>query len=461
MFGLTHDIGDYLDRLASEVDRIDRQRAYRLADLVFQAWEADRWIFVFGNGGSGATASHFAEDLAINALPKTELMTSVTRRPRVLSLTDNTSWITALANDMAFDQVFLQQLKQYGRAGDLVIAISGSGNSPNVVRSRRVGQRAGLDHLRPDRLRRGPIARTRARGAARGSGGHGDGGIDPPGGTALGGGRDPRPDQSGGTLRECEDLTVMIRCETLPRTGESSRRPRKACAWEDLKDGYFRLLRMLADNAEDRAVLVWRFVVGHPCFHRELERRARRALHAAHFAPHWLDDVKQEAVLALLRRHSPRSSAWPNAAGLQFHWMALLRHISELSKGDLADRAAPTEPLDVRELPDRRMGRQACEDRLDLDAVIATLADTEREAFSLCMQGLDTNDIAELLQQSSQRIYRALRRLAVAYALLLAGERLQSAVAPIRESGGIRDKIRPLAGTYIDRATDENHNRAA
>lgn len=135
MLGLTHDIGDYLDRLAREVDRVDRQRAYRLADLVFQAWEADHWIFVFGNGGSGATASHFAEDLAINALPKSELMASAIGRPRVLSLSDNTSWITALANDLAYDQVFVQQLRQYGRAGDLVIAISGSGNSANVLRA--------------------------------------------------------------------------------------------------------------------------------------------------------------------------------------------------------------------------------------------------------------------------------------------------------------------------------------
>lgn len=224
----------------------------------------------------------------------------------------------------------------------------------------------------------------------------------------------------------------MIRCETLPRTGESGRRPRKACAWEDLKDGYFRLLRMLADNAEDRAVLVWRFVAGHPCFHRELERRARRALHAAHFAPHWCDDVKQEAVLALLRdirREAVRGRLLPN-----FNFTGWLCCVTKRNcqKAIWQIGRRPTQPFDVRELPDRRMGWQAREDRLDLDAAMATLTDTEREAFSLYMQGLETNAIAERLQQSPQRIYRALRRARRRLAQLLAGERFQSSVVPFR-----------------------------
>jgi D-sedoheptulose 7-phosphate isomerase len=133
MLGLTHDVGDYLERLQSELDRLNPVQVHRLADLIHEAWANERFIFVFGNGGSGATASHFAEDLGKNALRETDLGDDTKPRPRVMSLTDNTSWITALANDLSFDQIFLQQLMQYARAGDLVIAISGSGNSPNVL----------------------------------------------------------------------------------------------------------------------------------------------------------------------------------------------------------------------------------------------------------------------------------------------------------------------------------------
>jgi D-sedoheptulose 7-phosphate isomerase len=133
MLGLTHDIGDYLERFASEIDRIDRQRVYRLAELIFEVWQRRQFIFVFGNGGSGATASHFAEDLAINALPRAQLRSDAGKRPRVTSLADNTSWITALANDLAFDQIFAQQLANLAQPDDLAIAISGSGNSPNIV----------------------------------------------------------------------------------------------------------------------------------------------------------------------------------------------------------------------------------------------------------------------------------------------------------------------------------------
>jgi len=144
MLGLTHDIDGYLERLACEADRVDRQRVRRLADHVYDAWKDGRFIFAFGNGGSGATASHFAEDLGKNALQACDLHDDAKRRPRVMSLSDNTSWITALANDLAFDQVFVQQLMQYGQPGDLAIAISGSGNSPNILAAVEWANRRGL-----------------------------------------------------------------------------------------------------------------------------------------------------------------------------------------------------------------------------------------------------------------------------------------------------------------------------
>lgn len=105
----------------------------RLAEAIYAAWQADRFIFVFGNGGSAATASHVCEDLGKNSLRPGDLHDDKRRRVRVLSLTDNVSWITALGNDLAYEEVFSQQLRQYASPGDLAIAISGSGNSPNII----------------------------------------------------------------------------------------------------------------------------------------------------------------------------------------------------------------------------------------------------------------------------------------------------------------------------------------
>ena len=145
MLGVTHDIDEYLQRLQSELDRLERSQARRLADAVHRAHRAGRLIFVFGNGGSGATASHFAEDLGKNALRECDLNDDAKKRPRVMSLTDNTSWITALGNDVGFDAIFLQQLMQYAQPGDLAIAISGSGNSPNVLAAVEWANHRGLE----------------------------------------------------------------------------------------------------------------------------------------------------------------------------------------------------------------------------------------------------------------------------------------------------------------------------
>ncbi len=145
MFGVTHNIHEYLGRLQNELDRLDRSQVRRLADSVYKAHQAGRFIFVFGNGGSGATASHFAEDLGKNALRECDLNDDDKKRPRVISLSDNTSWITALGNDVGFDSVFVQQLMQYGQPGDLAIAISGSGNSPNVLAAVEWANHRGLD----------------------------------------------------------------------------------------------------------------------------------------------------------------------------------------------------------------------------------------------------------------------------------------------------------------------------
>jgi D-sedoheptulose 7-phosphate isomerase len=116
----------------------------RWADLIYRAWENDRFVFIFGNGGSGTTASHMAEDLGKSTLKSEDLKDESKKRLKVLSLTDNAGWIMAVGNDVAYDQIFVQQLMNYGGKGDLVIAISGSGNSPNVLNAVDWANRHGL-----------------------------------------------------------------------------------------------------------------------------------------------------------------------------------------------------------------------------------------------------------------------------------------------------------------------------
>jgi D-sedoheptulose 7-phosphate isomerase len=144
MLGATLAARPYLERLEEELRRISAADLQRWADHLFRAWEQDRFVFIFGNGGSGTTASHMAEDLGKSTLQPEDLEDESKRRFKVLSLTDNAGWIMAVGNDLAYDQIFVQQLMNYGGAGDLVIAISGSGNSPNVLKAVDWANRHGL-----------------------------------------------------------------------------------------------------------------------------------------------------------------------------------------------------------------------------------------------------------------------------------------------------------------------------
>jgi D-sedoheptulose 7-phosphate isomerase len=144
MLGATLASDAYLQRLNEEVSRIDQTAMQRWADLIFQAWQNGRFVFIFGNGGSGTTASHMAEDLGKSTLRERDLRDESKKRLKVLSLTDNAGWLMAVGNDLAYDQIFVQQLMNYGSAGDVVIAISGSGNSPNVLNAVDWANRHGL-----------------------------------------------------------------------------------------------------------------------------------------------------------------------------------------------------------------------------------------------------------------------------------------------------------------------------
>ena len=126
---LTGWMGDYLAKQKAALDSIPVDAVARLVDRLRRCAHEDRQVFVFGNGGSASNASHFATDLGKGASDK------IGKRFRVLSLNDNVSWITALGNDYAYEDVYVRQLENYAKPGDFVIAISVSGNSPNVVKA--------------------------------------------------------------------------------------------------------------------------------------------------------------------------------------------------------------------------------------------------------------------------------------------------------------------------------------
>ncbi len=134
------EIGWYFERIKKSLDRTDRSEINDVLTALHDAYSRSANIFVIGNGGSAANASHFAQDLAKGVFPdqKTE------PRFRAISLTDNVAYISALANDDGYEDIFEAQLRTYYRAGDVLIAISGSGNSPNVLKAAKFAKSKGL-----------------------------------------------------------------------------------------------------------------------------------------------------------------------------------------------------------------------------------------------------------------------------------------------------------------------------
>lgn len=135
MVKLANDIETYLDRLRTAVNDLPRERLAELGEKLYRAYRNEKQVFTLGNGGSASTASHMAADLAKNTIGANM------RRFRILSLNDNTSILTALANDVGYENVFREQLENLIRPGDLLIAISASGRSPNVLNALRYAQR--------------------------------------------------------------------------------------------------------------------------------------------------------------------------------------------------------------------------------------------------------------------------------------------------------------------------------
>jgi len=131
----------YLKALLEALSKIDLEKVEQAIAWLREAREQGRQVFVCGNGGSAATASHFVTDMVKGA------SYGRPRRFRILALTDSVSTLTAYANDVSYEAVFVEQLKNFAQPGDLVVGISGSGNSANVLRAIEYGNSIGCRTL--------------------------------------------------------------------------------------------------------------------------------------------------------------------------------------------------------------------------------------------------------------------------------------------------------------------------
>jgi len=125
------DFNSYKKTIGDILNSLDIAEIDKFMDMLLDAYKNDKFVFVMGNGGSAANASHFAQDLAKGTRHSKEQP----KRLKALSLTDNTPFITAQGNDDGYDSIFEQQLRTFAKAGDYVVAISGSGNSPNIIKA--------------------------------------------------------------------------------------------------------------------------------------------------------------------------------------------------------------------------------------------------------------------------------------------------------------------------------------
>ena len=145
-------IDKYLDQVRQTLDLLPRNKVEEVIEMLLRAYMEDRQVFMIGNGGSSSTASHFACDLAKSTARAGR------KRFRTIALTDNVALLTAWANDNGYQSVFSEQLANLMNEGDILVAISGSGNSPNILEAvkearARGGETIGLTGFGGGKLR--------------------------------------------------------------------------------------------------------------------------------------------------------------------------------------------------------------------------------------------------------------------------------------------------------------------
>lgn len=122
-------IDTYLSELKNTIDALSRKEIVQFSELLEKTRQEGKRVIIFGNGGSGATASHFACDI------NKGVSLGKSKRYKVIALTDNIATILAYSNDLSYDDVFVEQMKNFIEEGDLIVGISGSGNSKNVLKA--------------------------------------------------------------------------------------------------------------------------------------------------------------------------------------------------------------------------------------------------------------------------------------------------------------------------------------
>jgi len=133
--------GDYFNTVAETLRAIPQEPVDRMVETLKRARAEGRLVFLFGNGGSAASASHITVDLLKGTAREGE------PRLRALCLNDNMPTVTAYSNDVSYEAIFAEPLDALGRAGDVAFALSGSGNSPNVLRAMDAAAARGMTRL--------------------------------------------------------------------------------------------------------------------------------------------------------------------------------------------------------------------------------------------------------------------------------------------------------------------------
>jgi D-sedoheptulose 7-phosphate isomerase len=131
--------GSYFSSSSGVIRELPLAMLERVGDVLYQAYDDGRSVFLFGNGGSASLASHFACDLAKG----TVVSDGLSKRFRVLALTDNMALMTAWANDTSYEKVFAEQLRNFVQRGDVAFGISASGRSPNVLHALQAARESG------------------------------------------------------------------------------------------------------------------------------------------------------------------------------------------------------------------------------------------------------------------------------------------------------------------------------
>jgi D-sedoheptulose 7-phosphate isomerase len=137
------DYARYLSELTTVLENLPLAAAKRAADIVYRAYQTDHTVFTFGNGGSAALASHLAADLGKSTHFPGPASVQQSKRMKILSLADNVPMLTAWGNDTSYENIFAGQMENFIHAGDVAFGISGSGNSPNVLRALELARKVG------------------------------------------------------------------------------------------------------------------------------------------------------------------------------------------------------------------------------------------------------------------------------------------------------------------------------